>query len=426
MKAFLLWLRSWLTAFLSSPTNSRTLLSGATAVEKADARQLTGKTGTNYQQTQPCPGSSDAALLGDALTLAGQLRGKTLRIPDLRKTFADWPCATNKHAKKLEGLVDSMLERIISDERKLRALKRADFARLLALWYPDAEWEELVIATAYSVWIFVWDDEVDAGDTAVSTDEELTRVYARQSRNYVRQALGLDEGSDAQAGGKHDGEEAPNTNMVLFTDVGRGMRTTTDLVQRKRFFRELEYFMLQVGIEHTHRLRGSIPSTEKYMEIRSGSVGCAPQISITDYMLRVRLPESIMESEAMKSLWRETVIICLVLNDIYSVQKEIAQGSFFNIVPVMFKNSPPENQKDLESVTAEFMAVLEESMRTFETAVDNLTKMTADDAQLSTDTQAFIKWCRYFITGVLEWSLESRRYGMAKCIQEDGSLSIPF
>lgn len=70
--------------------------------------------------------------------------------------------------------------------------------------------------------------------------------------------------------------------MVLFEDVGRSMRAGTDLIQRQRFFKELEGFMRQVGIEHTWRLRGDIPSTPKYLEIRSGSVGCAPQIAITE------------------------------------------------------------------------------------------------------------------------------------------------
>lgn len=45
-------------------------------------------------------------------------------------------------------------------------------------------------------------------------------------------------------------------------------------------------------------------------------------------MLKVRLPESIMEGEAMKALWKETVVICFILNDIYSVQKEIVSLSY--------------------------------------------------------------------------------------------------
>jgi hypothetical protein len=40
-------------------------------------------------------------------------------------------------------------------------------------------------------------------------------------------------------------------------------------------------------------------------------------------MLKIRLPESVMECKAMKALWKETIYICLILNDVYSVQKEI-------------------------------------------------------------------------------------------------------
>lgn len=72
-------------------------------------------------------------LRSDALVLASQLDGKTFRLPDLWKVFAEWPIAANPHAKRLEVLVDSLLERIITNERKLKALKKADFARLISL-----------------------------------------------------------------------------------------------------------------------------------------------------------------------------------------------------------------------------------------------------------------------------------------------------
>ncbi|KAI1271745.1 terpenoid synthase [Xylaria sp. FL0933] len=353
-------------------------------------------------------------LHGDALAVAAQLDGKVLHLSDLTKVFASWPTATNKHIRELEALVDSLLERIVTNEKKLKALKQADFARLMSLWYPDAEWPELKVATAYSVWIFVWDDEIDAGDTDAATDEDLAQAYYRQSLAYIHNQLGLDK--DGQ-----NNTEAPHQNMTLFADVGRGVREATDTQQRQRFFDELENFMLQVGVEHTHRMAGTIPTTEDYMNIRAGSVGCAPQIAITDYMLKIRLPESVMESAAMKALWRETVYICLILNDVYSVQKEIVQGSLLNIVPVMFKNM---KQKSMEAVSRDLDLALKETIARFEAAADTLDTIAPEDPQLHGNILEFIKWCRYFITGVLYWSLESRRYGMAKCINADGTLSI--
>ncbi|KAI1328232.1 terpenoid synthase [Xylariaceae sp. FL0255] len=356
-------------------------------------------------------------LHGEAQALAVKIDGKTLHLRDLTKVFASWPTATNKYTRELEDLVDSLLERIVTNDRKLKALKQANFARLMSLWYPDAEWEELKVATAYSVWIFVWDDEIDGGDTDAAQNEALAQEYYRQSLSYIHNMLGL-------GGEEENAIEAPHANMELFADVGQGVRSATDIEQRQRFFDELENFMLQVGVEHTHRMAGTIPTLADYMNIRSGSVGCAPQIAITDYMLKIRLPESIMQSTAMKALWRETVYMCLILNDVYSVQKEIVQGSLLNVVPVMYKNMVSEKQENLDYVSQELDVVLQHSMKTFEAAAVDLDRKAPEDAELRTNILEFVKWCRYFITGVLYWSLESPRYGMSKCINDDGTLSI--
>lgn len=97
----------------------------------------------------------------------------------------------------------------------------------------------------------------------------------------------------------------------------------------------------------------------------------------------------------------------------------------FNLIPVLFYNQNKE-KRSLDSVTKEFMALLKTSMEKFEAAVTSLGAMTASDTdkKVEKDIQEFVLWCRYFITGVLVWSLESKRYGMAKCQLPDKSLSI--
>jgi hypothetical protein len=100
------------------------------------------------------------------------------------------------------------------------------------------------------------------------------------------------------------------------------------------------------------------------------------------------------------------------------------QGSLLNIVPVMFKNMKLEKQKNMEAVSKDLNIALKETMARFESAAKELCEIAPDDAQMHSNILAFVKWCRYFITGVLYWSLESRRYGMAKCINADGTLSI--
>ncbi len=42
-------------------------------------------------------------------------------------------------------------------------------------------------------------------------------------------------------------------------------------------------------------------------------------------MLRTKLPEQVMDGVGMQSLWVETGNICFMLNDVYSVQKEMVR-----------------------------------------------------------------------------------------------------
>lgn len=79
---------------------------------------------------------------------------------------------------------------------------------------------------------------------------------------------------------------------------------------------------------------------------------------------------------------------------------------------------------NMDAVSRDLDIFLKETMERFEAAAEELGQIAPEDAQLHGNILDFIKWCRYFITGVLYWSLESRRYGMAKCINADGTLSI--
>ncbi|KAI1293945.1 terpenoid synthase [Xylaria venustula] len=357
-------------------------------------------------------------LQGDALAVATQLSGQILHTPDFVKTLASWPTDTNKHIEEIEVLVDEYLERIITSDTKLKALKQADFAKLISLWYPDAEWPELKVATAYTVWIFVWDDEVDAGDIF---EEHLAHEYYRKSIAYSHYILGLDKHST-----NGTGTVAPGPNMALFADFGCVLKERADIHQRQRFFDNLKDFMEKVGIEHSYRLSGAMPTLNDYMTIRMGSVGCTPQIALTDFILRIRLPESIMRCDAMVVLWEETTRLCIVLNDIYSAQKEMAQGSLLNIVPVIFHDIRDENQNRLDVVSQRLDVMLKDAMTKFEVTARELNDMAPPGSQLNEYILKFVKWCRYYVTACLYWTLESRRYGMTTCANADGTLSIPF
>ncbi|KAK5629266.1 hypothetical protein RRF57_004981 [Xylaria bambusicola] len=225
----------------------------------------------------------------DALTVATELSSKILHAPNPVRTLAAWATDTNKYIEEVQVLVNEYLERIVVNETKLEARKQADFARLISLFYPDAEWPELKVAAAYTVWIFVWDDEVDTGD-----------IY-RESIAYARFTLGPDD-HISTANGDTNVVIPPHRNMTLFADFGSVLLWKIDIQQRQRFFDNFGDFMERFHLED---------QTSRVI------TGC----------------------DVMTALWKEeTTRICIVLNDLYSAQKEMES---FLIISQQIHNLTP-------------------------------------------------------------------------------------
>ncbi|KAJ7646599.1 isoprenoid synthase domain-containing protein [Roridomyces roridus] len=350
----------------------------------------------------------------DAETRA--LNGKTLFIPSIPRIFATWPSASSRHERHLRQYVDVLLESVVQNPTKLAGMKQADFSNQIALWCPSAEWEQLMLVTAFTLWLWIWDDEVDEGITIVSRNGDEAREYYAQSREYMQQCLGLKvkpPGSNASI----------HPNMRLFSLVGDASCKSTDKIQRTRFYKELDHYMTMVEVEHELRVGGLIPDTGEYLKVRLGSAGVLLLVAITGYILRIRLPESIMTSKAMRAIWEETTVINMTMNDIYSCPKEIAQHSLMNIIPVLWMNMPPEEQS-LEAVAAECIKIMAEAKARFEAAAKDLDVICADDSVLRKDTANFVQWCRYFSTGVMYWSMGTQRYGIKSCVREDGTIEL--
>ena len=138
--------------------------------------------------------------------------------------------------------------------------------------------------TAFLIWIFVWDDEIDTSDSLIALDAERVRAYSQQSLNYIHQELGLSANGGKKKAVDEDQViiEKIHPNMVLFGEVGRRLLSATDRIQRESFYHELVNYIECVEAEHAFRLRGIIPSTEEYVHARFGSVACRPFMVITE------------------------------------------------------------------------------------------------------------------------------------------------
>ena len=93
-------------------------------------------------------------------------------------------------------------------------------------------------------------------------------------------------------------------------------------------------------VENTAQQVGTIPTVEQYTFMRLGTSGITPGLAFCEFTSDVRLPDEIMESREMRDMWREATSLCMMINDLYSMKKEVKSGALQNMIPVMINASP--------------------------------------------------------------------------------------
>jgi hypothetical protein len=74
----------------------------------------------------------------------------------------------------------------------LEKLKAADFALFASHWWPNSDFQELRILAFLSIWLFVWDDEIDESTGSLTNDYDASVEFRRQTVIFLEQCLDLD------------------------------------------------------------------------------------------------------------------------------------------------------------------------------------------------------------------------------------------
>jgi hypothetical protein len=159
----------------------------------------------------------------------------------------------------------------------------------------------------FLVWIFLWDDEIDHGEgkNGISIDGDLAQRYCQESLDYISWCLGL-------SGEEEKEPRCRISTMPLFKDMSRCLREGMDLPERQNFFWELDGYVQQCLIEQTGQQFGYIPTPDEYTRMRLGTSGITPGLAFAVYTSGVKLPQEIMESLEMRSLWKEATSLCMM------------------------------------------------------------------------------------------------------------------
>lgn len=99
--------------------------------------------------------------------------------------------------------------------QKAVALQKADFALFASRWWPNASFSRLRILAYLSIWVFLWDDEIDQTSGSLSGTFEAAQAWRVATVAAITHYLGL-------------GDEPPGlgtkSNLIKsFSDIGEAL-----------------------------------------------------------------------------------------------------------------------------------------------------------------------------------------------------------
>lgn len=183
--------------------------------------------------------------------------------------------------------------------------------------YPDVSIERLETMAFYTLWLFIWDDDIDEPDTQCghASEREIEKVHGRLLE-YVYFRLGLTE--TAVPG--EPGPLPPTPTTAIFRVPARDMKLAFYKAGRVRFCHELKFYLDSLVVELGHLQHKALPSLQSYWEQRLGTSGATTYFSLIEYVADMRIPAELLDTPELDTLWHETnrLIIWYDLFGIYS------------------------------------------------------------------------------------------------------------
>ncbi|KAF4629893.1 hypothetical protein G7Y89_g8253 [Cudoniella acicularis] len=330
---------------------------------------------------------------------------ESFSISDLLTIFEGWQRGCNPHWKSLVPIVNEKLESIITEPKKLEKLKTADFALFASCWWPQSDLSQLTILAFLSIWLFVWDDEIDESTGSLTDNLTAAQAFRAETVLFLEHCLGLSTWEDSW----HE----PGPIISSFKPIGDAISSVYNIDQRRNFMKEIIFFMEMSEIEQRRRLSPELPTIGEYWECRMGTSAVGVCIAMLEFSCQFC---SFATPWERRFLWDKTNVIISLTNDLLSLKKEIELGCVDSLVPIAAAaDGNPQRAID-EAVAALYnlKACFDEEIKTF------LVTPTLQGQEKW--TREFIKLCQFNCTGNLTWSLSTKRYNVKEYIQGDGTI----
>ncbi|KAK3335438.1 isoprenoid synthase domain-containing protein [Cercophora scortea] len=352
--------------------------------------------------------------------IVSRLKGQVLTIPDLRSLFSRWPAAASPHQDELARTLNERLPELVPSASSQKTVHKINLPLFVSRLFPTGTLERLKTMTLVALWLFVWDDSLDEAEHDDTKGRPTMDTLRRQTLSYARFHMGLDD---------NDGQRsavppvAPLPNMTIFAKFAEKLHQDLPEAHLMRVWRELEFYLESCFAEQNHLSRQALPSVEEYWKVRLGSIGLTPYTALVDYVNEATVPNEIFDSDEVNTLWLEASRNIILVNDAYSLKKELDLSVAYSLIPIMMN----ETHQDLSAVVREIVQELNTSADQFDDAADRLlANAVALPIEARAGVDVYVQGLKLLLNGSLYWTLAADRYGMSKYVETNGSRTIPL
>ncbi|MFD5557257.1 germacradienol/geosmin synthase [Streptomyces sp. NPDC127068] len=334
-------------------------------------------------------------------------------LPDFQLPFTT---TLNPHlAAAREGLVDwcravGFVHEGLWDEA---ALRRYDLALCSAGLDPTGTRAALDLSAAWLAWGTYGDDWYPV---VYGRSRDLAGAKALTER--LKALMPVDgplttARPDHVGGGRTDAPGAAPANALERGLVDLWARTAgpMDREARLMFRRAVESMLDAWTWELTNQVQHRIPDPVDYVEMRRGTFGSDLTLSLARIAHGKKVPPEVYESGPMRSLENAAIDYGMLINDVFSYQKEIEyEGEVHNLILVV-QNFFGCDYPTGVSIVHDLM---NGRLRQFQHVVAHELPILYDDFDLDDEARellaGYVKELENWLAGILTWHRECRRY----------------
>lgn len=265
--------------------------------------------------------------------------------------------------------------------------------RLMAYFYPDAEASELALATDFNAWFFLFDDQFD-GDLG-QCPEAVSLFVDRIVRT-------MDDAPDLLGG--------PESPLVTgYRDIWQRLTAGTPRTWQLRFKNHWERYLAAYHWEAQNRQRKGVLQLEQFLKGRRDSIGVQPCLDFAERCGGYTLPRELHGRPPMSELRRLTADVVIFVNDIVSVEKELAAGDINNSVIILKRSTGCTLEQAVRRIGRTANARVEQFQEIAATLPATLGEL-GMPADVHDHVDHYVASMRNIMSGNLVWSQETPRY----------------